>query len=285
MKRNTEKRKNNKVPYFAVLIAALLISCRRDLAVKTYTLYTDKIKEDINIVLITDLHSTMYGEGQKNLISAIDSLSPDVILLGGDIADDNVPHKGTWQLLSYIGKKYPCFYVSGNHEFWSGEVDRIKNIIMNYGVTVLEEDTVTLDIKGEKINISGIDDPEKYGSFTASDKWAEALYKCSESIDNKNYSILLSHRPETADYYKNTAFDLILSGHAHGGQVRIPFILNGLYSPSEGFFPKYAGGYYDLGKNEMIVSRGLSKSLLPRVFNRPELVYVQLKNSNQEENA
>ncbi|MDO4733224.1 MAG: metallophosphoesterase, partial [Bacillota bacterium] len=89
-------------------------------------------------------------------------------------------------------------------------------------------------------------------------------------------SILLSHRPECTAFYESSGFDLELSGHAHGGQLRIPGLLNGLYAPNQGFFPKYAGGLYQLGKTSLLVSRGLCKSRLPRVFNRPELAIIEL---------
>lgn len=122
---------------------------------------------------------------------------------------------------------------------------------------------------------AGLDDP--YGSPDAEGRmWEEQLSDCSAFSGSSSFSILLTHRPELVEFYKETGFDLILAGHAHGGQVILPGILNGLYAPHQGWFPKYAGGRYDLGGKTMIVSRGLSKYVKPRIFNRPELVIVNI---------
>lgn len=265
-----------KLCVIVFIFAAVTVTCRWDITVSSYEIHTDKISSEVKIMLLTDLHSSGYGKEQKNLIEKIDEQAPDIILLGGDIADDKVPHDRTWQLLSVIGKRYPCYYVSGNHEYWSGEIDLIKERIASYSVTVMEGENLVIDVDGQSIQLCGIDDPEEYGQFAVSEEWVQQLKECSAQADKELYSVLLSHRPEAADYYKSTGFDLILSGHAHGGQVRIPCILNGLYAPNQGVFPQYAGGYYDLGSNEMIVSRGLCKNMLPRVFNRPEIVVVSL---------
>lgn len=259
----------------AVLVFLVILSFAgafsNELKIRYYSETTGKIDSEIRLAVLTDLHSSVYGEGQHALLSALDRQSPDVILLVGDIADDHVPHDGTKQLLEVIGKKYPCYYVSGNHEYRSDDIGGIKEMIRSYDVTILEGDTAEIEIGGQRLSICGVDDP-RLGEM----KWENQLVSCFEAKDSEAYSVLLSHRPERVDEYDKYDFDLILCGHAHGGQVRIPFFLNGLLAPNQGFFPKYAGGRYSLENSVMIVSRGLAKNVVPRVFNRPELVIVDI---------
>lgn len=243
-----------------------------------YAEHSEKITSGVRIALISDHHSSSYGSDQQELMQAIRAQQPDLILLTGDIFDDAPPHDNALTLLQQIGKEYPCFYVAGNHEFWSGEINVLKDKIRACGITVLEGSGKRLFIKGQELYICGVDDPEcsKHTAEGIAD-WDTQLERCCMGIPKDIYSILLSHRPELTDRYQNSGFDLVLAGHAHGGQVRIPGILNGLFSPGEGFFPKYAGGRYELNGNvTLIVSRGLAKSALPRVFNPPELVIVDL---------
>ncbi len=266
----------------AVLAALLAAALWQGLTVRIYTETTDKVSSPIRIAVLADLHDSMYGDSQDVLIQAIREQKPDIILLVGDIADDEKPHDGTRQLLSAIGGNYPCYYVTGNHEYWSGEVDLIKDMIRSYSVTILEGDTEIIQVGHQKLRLCGVDDPDGFHCSTYADhkiaeNWQEQFDACKAKTGDNIYSILLSHRPELAEKYRDSGFDLVLAGHAHGGQVRIPGILNGLYAPNQGFFPKYAGGRYELGETIMIVNRGLSKSRIPRVFNPPELVIVNLE--------
>lgn len=280
------KRKNMWKAGAGVLFLCFLFTAfRKDLAIRYYTESSDKLQKPVRLVLLTDLHSTLYGKEQEELIFAVRSQNPDVILLGGDIADDQVPHEGTELLLRAIGREYPCFYVSGNHEYWSQEAEEIKRMIAFYGVTVLESDSFLLDLAGQQIRICGVDDPDFYGQRyglvpEGMARWENQLQRCRDTLEEGQYSVLLCHRPELTGYYTHTeetkepGFDLVTAGHAHGGQVRIPGILNGLLAPNQGWFPKYAGGRYELGDTVMIVSRGLCRNILPRIFNRPELVVI-----------
>lgn len=281
------KAKKRKVVYMIIvcllLIAFLVAALWQGIRVRSYTVLSDKVSDTVRIVQISDLHDTRYGKNQKNLIKKIDEQFPDVIVLTGDIAVDDLSHKPTEELLSQIVKEYPCYYVSGNHEYQSGEPQNIKEMISSYGVKILEGETVFADINGQKISISGVDDPMCFGLHNwretneSNELWYGQLKSCDEDIDNNTFSLLLTHRPELVEAYQNTDFDLVLSGHAHGGQVRIPLIMNGLLAPNQGFFPKYAGGEYELDGTKMIVSRGLCRNFFPRVFNPPELVVIDIK--------
>lgn len=263
------------------VMALLIAAFQQSLTLQTYKIQTNKIDTKLRLMVITDLHSTIYGKEQSALISRIEENQPDVILMVGDIADDKVAHEGTKLLLADIGSRYPCYYVSGNHEIWSGQSIAIKELFRSYGVTVLEGESELISVKGQFLQIHGVDDPARFvhnGTYinNVPSEWVEQFNTCQANATDTVYNILLSHRPELTDFYTDSDFDLVLSGHAHGGQVRIPGILNGLYAPNQGLFPKYAGGLYELGTTTMVVSRGLCKNNLPRVFNPPELVIVDL---------
>ncbi len=289
------KKHKKKLIILAFLIGLFIWAFWNGLVIERYEIKTGKVTEDIKIVLITDLHSHIYGKEQKEIADKIREQKPDLILLGGDIADDGVPIEGTKQFLSAIKDIADIYYVSGNHEFWSGDIENIKNTIRSYGVTVLENSYDEIFVNGNKIILAGVDDPdgfcegyEKDGSDYTGEKlyntygsWDEKVEKSFESLVVNNYfSILLSHRPEKTDLYARLPFDLILSGHSHGGQARIPFFINGIVAPNQGFFPKYAGGLYEYSGKIHIVSRGVSfKPHMPRIFNPPEIVVITLKSN------
>lgn len=267
-----------KKPLLFILFPAsviLLISAfYSGLTVTEYAVYSDKINNPIKIIYLADLHSCAYGESQQTLIKRIDEQNPDLILMSGDIMDDDLPDLGVIELLESIANKYPCYYVTGNHEFWSSRVDEQKDIFRAYGTIVLEGDCEDVVINGQTLLICGVDDPE-----VGQEIFDKQLKDVSGLINTEHYSILLSHRPELFEHYINYDFDLILSGHAHGGQWRIPLILpNGLFAPDQGWFPEYTNGIYEKNNVKMLVSRGLSResTRIPRIFNPPELVVVHL---------
>ena len=271
-----------KVLTVILIIAVIILLSAFDnrLKIVKYKLKSNNISSDVKIALITDLHCCLYGENQSQLISVIDNYKPDAVLLGGDIFDDYYVNNNSHILIDNIAKKYKTYYVSGNHEWWSGRMYEYFDYLQNTGVTVLRGHSDYLNVNGNNIIISGVDDPEVSVYDNSYKTYEEQLKSVADNIDSEYYNILLTHRPENAQQYFNYDFDLVLSGHAHGGQGRIPFILNGLYAPNQGFFPELAGGIYDFDTKKMIVSRGLSRenTELPRIFNRPELVFVTLTN-------
>ncbi len=261
-----------------LLIIFIIVAFNNSIKIRNYNIDSDKITSDVKTLLITDLHSCLYGKNQKDLIAKINKQNPDIILFGGDICDDIIPNDNTEILLKAIADKYPCYYVTGNHEYWSNDIDTILNLFTSNGVTVLNYGVDTININGQTINICGITDPDIV-KYTASTLSINEQLEAISDTDTTNYTILLAHRPELIDTYLQFDYDLILSGHAHGGQFRIPFLLNGLFAPNQGFFPKYAGGRYDFDDTTFIVSRGLAKETtrIPRIFNPPELVVINLK--------
>lgn len=255
------------------------------LTVRRYTVQTVKmdVGESFRIVLITDLHSHIYGEGQSELVSLIKKQQPDVLLLVGDIADDKIPFSGVRLLLEGIKGIAPAYYVTGNHEFWSFDVESIKEVIRSYGVKVLEGEYEQRMAGGTMITFAGIDDPDVQLFERSTPDWMDEMEGAFLPLRNESgFKILLAHRPEWIDEYKKYGFDLVVSGHTHGGQIRIPLILNGLYAPDQGWFPEYAGGLYSHGTLTHIVSRGASNPLrVPRIFNPPEVIVIDVKGSAQ----
>ncbi len=280
----TKEKKLIAIGVIILLIILLFLAFYNSLVVRNYTINSNKLdgNDSIRIVLITDLHSQIYGENQSKLISLIKKQKPDIIALVGDIADDQEPIDGTKQFLSGIRGLAPTYYVSGNHEFWSNDIKSIKEIIRKYNVTILENSYEQIRVKNSNIIIGGVDDPEVSNYEKPDFNWQEEMYKTfSEFKDKPYFKILLAHRPELIEIYKENTFDLVLSGHSHGGQVRIPLLLNGLFAPNQGWFPKYAGGEYKHDSFSHIVSRGLSYNpRLPRIFNPPEVVVIDIKGTD-----
>lgn len=291
-----KKIREYRITYIIIGWLLILAAAAMDtgITVPKYEIITDKVQNPVRIVLLTDFHSSSYGKDQQVLTDVIKAQNPDILLFAGDIAENIRPHKHTQELLSAVSGIYPCFYVAGNHEEWSGELDKIKEIVRSCGAEVLEGESVIFDSGGQEIRISGVDNSMPGNQFAG----------CCAETGDEIFTVLMSHRPDEVYFYSGNGFDLVVSGHAHGGQVVIPgfgkggkliedsgvtvlsthgkgkgmAILNGLYAPNQGLFPKYAGGEYLLadGSTEMIVSRGLCKNILPRVFNQPEVVVIDI---------
>lgn len=233
----------------------------------------------IRFVLVTDLHSCSYGyPAQELLVDAVRRVNPDAVLLAGDIFDDRLSDGNAQCVIERLSDKFPCFYVTGNHEYWSGGVDEIKRWLRGNGVTVLEGDARTVTLKGTPIDFCGVDDP----TYILDDAWREQLVSAYAKSNPKHLRVLLTHRPEYADIYRQFDFDLIVAGHLHGGQWRIPGFNVGLCGPAcndRRLLPHYSGGSYLLSAStEMLVSRGLAREStpLPRFFNHPELMVIDV---------
>lgn len=272
-----KKRKRRRILLLAVCVTAAAAVAATDsrLLTRQYEIMTDRVTAPIRIALISDLHSCKYGEGQQELLEAVAAQAPDVVLLGGDIVDDEprMPREHAYTAVRGLAERWPTYYVSGNHEYWSNEVETIKENISDCGAVLLEGDCLSLRIRGQTLLLGGIDDPAAGEAI-----WTSQVEQMERAVDPAFFSTLLTHRPERVETYQSTGFDLILAGHAHGGQWRVPGLINGLMAPNQGLFPAYAGGQYDLGGPTMIVSRGLAResTRIPRVCNRPELVIIDV---------
>nr|WP_297172453.1 metallophosphoesterase [uncultured Agathobaculum sp.] len=251
------------------------------LTVRYYTIQTEQFKSytPLRLVMLSDLHSYIYGNDQSPLIQKVKAVRPDIILLCGDIVDDKRPQRGAKLLLERITDIAPCFYVSGNHEFWADDPQEIFSMIESYGIRVLQNEQEVIDWGGEQFTICGVDDPARYGGQRRSYGNAEMYKSVLDGFDDlpeNSFHILMAHRPEYIKEYASHPFDLVLCGHAHGGQWRIPYLLNGLVAPNQGFFPSYAGGQYICGSMTQIVGRGLMIDWKPRLFNPTEIVVVDI---------
>lgn len=260
----------------AGLAAFFLAGLDGELTVRSYTVESGKVTAPVRLAVLTDLHACAYGEGQRELLDAVAAQAPDLVLLVGDIVDDEprMPEARALETVAALAEAWPVYYVTGNHEFWSGRPEEIKAEIRAAGAVVLEGQALPVTAAGQPLLIAGVDDPA-----AGEEIWRAQLAEASAGADGAVFSVLLSHRPERAEEYAGLGFDLVLSGHAHGGQWRIPGLINGLLAPNQGLFPKYAGGMYDLGGGTaMIVSRGLAResTRVPRLYNPPELVIVDV---------
>ncbi|MBQ8841806.1 MAG: metallophosphoesterase [Ruminiclostridium sp.] len=258
--------KRKKWVMLGCALAVLLgIACNLSLKTVFYDIETDKLDAQIKIAFLSDVHNSRFGKGQSGIIDEIEAYGADIVVFGGDLFDEYNKEDNSWALVDALAQKYPCFYAVGNHEFKTRKVTEYKEKMSERGVRVLVDETEVIEINGQQIRICGTENV-----------WDE---NAVSELDDK-YSVLIHHYPDDFPELSVKGFDLILAGHAHGGQWRIPGILNGLYAPDQGLFPEYAGGYYCENGTEMIVSRGMWKHYgiiyIPRVFNRPELVFVTL---------
>lgn len=263
------------LPVLAILVALALIALDERLILRTYTVESPKLTAEVRLAVVTDFHSS---DNADDVAAMVASCAPDAVLLVGDLFDDdtqNRPMERTLSLMRQLSAQYPCYYVSGNHEAWTGEMDTLYQQTEEAGVTVLRMSSEVLTVRGQRIALCGITDPYEM-VFSGAPDTEERLRQAMENVDSADFTVLLAHRPELLAKYAQFPFDLVVSGHAHGGQVRIPGALNGLYAPNQGWFPKLAGGAYTQDGTTLIVSRGLAvRTRLPRIFNRPEVVLVR----------
>lgn len=246
------KRKTITIIALCALLAFLLLAALDTrLRVVSYEIPSEKITVPVRLAVLTDLHSCKYGEGQRELLDAVTAQEPARSGPGGGHRGRCTPEENAWTTVSALAEEWPCFYVTGNHEWWSGEAERICDQMEALGVHVLRGDAVTAELNGQEITFCGIDDPDSGAS-------EQELSQLENRDKEDSFTILLAHRPEKISSYLDGAYDLILSGHAHGGQWRIPGILNGLYAPNQGLFPSYAGGRYSFDGTVFLVSRGLA---------------------------
>lgn len=229
------------------------------------------------IVQISDLHNKSFGKDNINLITKIIRENPDIIVITGDLLDSN--HTDYQTALSFVRQASayaPIYYVSGNHESYlpQSEYQQFINDISIY-VTIMDDRSAIFEKDDVCINLVGLADPEMTNSILT-EKQRVRDSSVLNLIQPDMLNILLSHRPELLSVYSAYGFDLVLSGHAHGGQFRLPFV-GGIYAPNQGWFPTYSNGSYQSNNTEMIVSRGLGNSIIPiRIFNRPEIVTITL---------
>lgn len=253
-----------------------------------YTVSSSRLPEMFDgyrIAHISDLHNTSMGENNEKLLDMLREAEPDIIAITGDLIDSRHTNvEVALQFAQEAMKIAPCYYISGNHEARVDEYDELKCGLIDLGVIVLEDSKVEISIGGETITLIGVHDPSFQTDYLFGNSAMVMNAKLTElHTDGDGFTVLLSHRPELFNTYVDSDVDLVLSGHAHGGQFRLPLI-GGLVAPNQGLFPKYDAGIYEEGSTYMIVSRGIGNSIVPmRINNRPEIVLIVLNTSTQSD--
>jgi len=270
-----QKTKSKRLLYGLLLVAVLYllinIGGKYRIVTREYEITDPRIRLETRLCVVSDLHGARYGSDQNDLLLAIEQTRPDVVLLLGDLFDQHGRNANTLTLLRALSGRYPCYFILGNHEYKAGSIEQVRGLIRQAGIPILAGESILLD---SGVRIYGIDDG-RGGKY----RQTMQISRAARMRSDDEYSVLAIHVPNGVESYLDYGFDLMLSGHTHGGQIIIPGLLNGLYAPGQGFFPKYAGGRYDLEATTLIISRGLARKprWLPRVCNPPELVLVDLK--------
>lgn len=270
-------RGRRRLPRVLAGLAALYLLCdwfgKARIVTRAYEISDARIQDEVRIALVSDLHNSLWGAGQSTLLAAIAEARPDAVVLDGDLFDMHGDFIHTETLLTALAEAYPCYFVFGNHEYRTGRAAEIRELLDSLGIPVLSGDLATITVGETSVQLFGVDD----GRGGMAKLRLQLMHAASRREDSR-FSILAIHCPDEVERYLAYGFDLMLSGHTHGGQLRIPGLLNGLYAPGQGLFPKYGGGRYDFDDQSLIISRGLSKRpyWMPRIFNPPELVLVRL---------
>ncbi len=252
------------------------------LKLQTYTIDTPKLSRPLCLAIVSDLHGCEYGKKQRDLLDTIYRQDPDAVLMAGDMSDargDDAPY---WEFLRGVAAMVPCYYVTGNHEFsrnrrydcFSEEtVRRQKEEIRRIGIHILEGEKKLLGGSGGQVALMGMDD-----ELVGKEEFNRQYLRCCRKVKQEEYTILLSHRPEKMGAYRCFPGDLVVCGHAHGGQWRLWGARGGVYAPGQGLFPRYAGGLYPREQGFLLVSCGLCYKYpkIPRFGNPPELVILNL---------
>lgn len=237
--------------------------------------------DGFKIAVVSDLHNARFGRDNSQIVRKIEEEHPDIIAITGDLVDANRTDIETAiTLVHKLMQLAPCYYVTGNHEAWIGkQFSVLEEMLLAENVQILHDEVIRLERDGQTIQLAGLDDPD----FTERDTVVQQSLlqtKLNQMNLSEEYCILLSHRPETFEAYVEENIDLVLSGHAHGGQFRLPFI-GGIVAPDQGLFPKYTAGKYIRNNTTMIVSRGVGNSIISvRFNNRPEILVIELKSDS-----
>mgnify|MGYP000687692801 CR=1 FL=1 len=276
---NSEDIRSNRKKYIKsaivlLIVITLLLFCNfqnKHLETTHYTYEAEQLGVDLDgyrIVQISDLHNAKFGKNNQKLVDRIRECAPDMIVLTGDLVDSNHTNVDrAVQFVNEIVKICPVYYVTGNHEYWldTSEYENLMDGVASAGVIILDNQVVEISRWDAKFRLVGLDDK------SLADGTLEALLS-----DEKELTVVLAHEPQYFARYAGTGVDLVLSGHAHGGQFRLPFV-GGIVAPDQGFLPEYTSGEYYMNGTEMIVSRGLGNSVIPvRLFNYPQIVCVEL---------
>lgn len=262
----------------AAAAAFLIKDSREDLEISRYEVNSKKLPESFDgfkIVQLSDLHGAEFGEDGMGLVEKVKELEPDIIALTGDFVTDEDDLAAVKKLAGRLTELCPVYFVSGNHEFGSGLAVKVRNILERAGVKYLSNEYLTISRGEDEILLGGVEDPLAYADMLSPDELAQKMNDAAPDA----FKILLGHRNYWMTEYPELPVDLIFCGHAHGGLIRIPGV-GGLIGTDRRLFPDFDAGQFNNGRYTLIVSRGLGNSVpIPRVFNRPEIVCVELSSA------
>ncbi len=265
----------------AASVAATVCVSDRSLKVSEYNLISPKIREELNIIVLSDLHMSVYGKDNHRLIKLVNGLKPDMILLPGDFFDIYLwrdSRDRTVSLLKNLVKIAPTFMSYGNHDLRynikTGE--DVSTYAKNAGVYFLDGEYMDVKIKNQTVRVGGVYDHASYLEDFNEEWQTSKAYKFITDFQNTGlFKVLMLHRPNTFIFARQEwDIDAVVSGHDHGGIWRVPF-LGALYAPEQGAFPKYVKGEFDLNGARLFISTGLEGYYdVPRVLNRPEIMKI-----------
>ena len=273
----------------AIVLLSWIVWDNKRIVVTSFRVEDEQLPKEFagyRIVQISDLHNDEFGKDNEKLLALIKEIKPDIIAITGDLLDSRrTSVKKALNFATKASQIAPCYYVTGNHESrMDEEYERLEVGMIEAGVNVLRNEKMALEKDGSQITIVGIDDPRFMIDTDKVEKMqpvlGEILKGILQDVPKEEFVLLLSHRPELFELYCKQAVDVVLAGHVHGGQVRIPYI-GGIIGPGQGILPDYDAGLYEADGIKMILSRGLGQSIIPfRVNNPPELVVVELQSKN-----
>lgn len=229
------------------------------------------------ILHVSDLHSKVFGIDNEQLYAKIREIDPDYIMISGDMVNASDTNFDVfYDFAEEVGPKYECYYIVGNHELALSNKDynTIMKTITDFGIKVLDNETVTLTKNGESVKLHGM--WYNYRYYFDEDFTLEAMNKIMGE-EAEAFDILLTHNPKDFEVYAKWGAEIILTGHVHGGMVRLPGI-GAVFAPERTLFPKYSEAVYSIDNSQMVVSRGLGRGMTGfRLFNKPELGVVVLR--------
>ncbi len=275
--------KRYKIMLIAILIILLIAWVAwSNTALETteYMISSNKLPEDFSgfrIAHVSDLHNTQIGKNNDNLLSVLEDAQPNIIVITGDLIDSRrTDFDVSLEFARCAVEIAPCYFVSGNHEARLPDYNDLQKQLTEIGVVVLDNDVISITYNDAEISLIGLTDPSFKAVSPNEEELLVAETLSKAETNTATFRLLLSHRPEFFPLYVQFGFDLVLSGHVHGGQFRLP-IVGGVFAPSQGLFPKYDAGLFQENDTNMIISRGIGNSLFPiRINNRPEVVIVEL---------
>ncbi len=281
------------IVFFVLLLLALFLNwSNKSLTVTKYVFQSPQVHDSFDgfrIVQVSDLQSEYFGSDQEELIDAVRQSEPDIIVFTGDLVDrTHTDYEASLKAMEGLAKIAPVYYVNGNHELALPEekIAQMYSSMEEMGIKLLMGCRSSVERNGEKIYIAGLAEEAVLQSKESGQAEGqefekavidEEIEKLTGAVDEEDLVILLVHEPQLIEAYAGEKIDLVFAGHAHGGQIRLPFT-EGLFAPGQGVLPKLTSGLHYCGQTGMIISRGLGNSVFPfRVFNRPEIVVTQLK--------